>query len=97
MITISVTVKGGTAPLPIKVFIDNLNDNQYDQKITKDRSFSENFDLPSGKYMIVVSGMNPQGGTTDISVTGAFTVGPRPDSSTTAYKTLYSVLFYGEI
>lgn len=97
MITIAVTVNGGTAPLPIKLTIDNL-DNQHDIRISKDGSFTQDFDLPTGRYMIVVSGMNAQeGGTTDVSVTGTFASGPMPSSTSTATNQFYSVLFYGEI
>jgi len=96
MITISVTVSGGTTPLPIKLTIDNL-DNQHDVKISKDGSFTQDFDLPGGRYMIVVSGMNPLGGSTEISVSGTFTSGPMPDSTSTTNNQFYSVLFYGEI
>lgn len=96
MINITVNVRGGMAPLPIKVVIDNL-DNSHDIKFSRSNSFSENFNLPSGRYMIIISGMNPEGGSTEMIVNGDFSEGPLPTSNKTTEKTFYSQLFYGVI
>lgn len=96
MTTIEVAVTGGVAPIPIKVFIDNL-ENSDDIRFTRNRSFSESFNLPSGKYMITVSGMNPLDGQTKIDVLGNFSQGPLPSPTQTATQPFYSELFYIEI
>lgn len=96
MINITVNVKGGMAPLPIKVIIDNL-DNNHDIKFSRSSSFSENFNVPPGRYMIIISGMNPKDGSTDMIVDGNFTEGPLPTAKLTTEKKFYSKLFYGII
>jgi hypothetical protein len=96
MINIAVTVRGGIAPLPIKVAIDNL-DNNHDIKFSRGGSFNESFNVPPGRYMIIISGMNPAGGTTEMNVSGDFNLGPLPTENKTTEKTYYSQLFYGEI
>lgn len=96
MINITVNVRGGMAPLPIKVIIDNL-DNNHDIKFSRNNSFSENFNIPPGRYMIIISGMNPLGGSTEMIVSGDFTEGPLPTGNKTSEKTFYSQLFYGVI
>ncbi|MDI1256413.1 MAG: hypothetical protein PSV16_09940 [Flavobacterium sp.] len=93
MINITTTVFGGIAPLPIKVSIDNL-DNDHDVKFARTASFNENFNLPPGRYMIVISGMNPKDGRTEMSVTGDFSEGPLPTPDRTTDKPFYSKLFY---
>ncbi|PXY41104.1 hypothetical protein DMB65_09120 [Flavobacterium cheongpyeongense] len=96
MVNISVTVFGGLPPLPIKVIIDNL-DNNHDIKFSRNNSFSEDYILPPGRYMIIISGMNPSGGKTEMHVHGDFSEGPLPTDEKTTEKTYYSQLFYGVI
>lgn len=95
MITIKATVSGKNA-LPIRVFIDNL-DNTNDFNFKSPGSFVQNFDLPAGRYAIFVSGMNGQGKSTDIEVTGTMQVGPLPNGLRTAASSLFSEMFYVEI
>ena len=96
MVTIDVQVNGGIAPLPIKVFIDNL-DNQDDIRFTRTMSFSEHYALASGRYMLTVSGMNPDDGHTTIKLGGDFSKDPLPQTEQKAADRLYSFLFYFEI
>ncbi len=96
MVTIEVQVNGGVAPLPIKVFIDNL-DNLDDIRFTRTMSFTEHYALASGRYMLTVSGMNPDEGSTSIKLSGDFSKEPLPKSAQEATNRLYSILFYFEI
>lgn len=96
MINITVNVFGGLAPLPIKVIIDNL-DNDHDIKFSRNNSFSENYILPPGRYMIIISGMNPSEGRTEMSINGNFSEGPLPTANKSSEKTYFAQLFYGVI
>lgn len=93
MTNITVNVFGGVAPLPIRVMIDNL-DNNDDIKFTRNKSFSENYNLPPGRYTIIISGMNPSGGRTEMQVSGSFLEGPLPTAQKTTNETYYSQFFY---
>ncbi|MET0946034.1 MAG: hypothetical protein ABWY22_11535, partial [Flavobacterium sp.] len=77
MVNVKVDVFGGISPSPIKVFIDNLN-NADDHHYSNPVSFSQNFDLSPGRYMMTVTGVNPNNANahTEMDVTGTFSVGP---------------------
>jgi hypothetical protein len=98
MVNVAVGVYGGTTPNPIKVFIDNLN-NTDDHNFSSSTSFSQNFDLPPGKYMMTVTGVNPnnENSHTVIDVTGNFSVGPLHNDHRKVSVQLYSEIFYFEI
>ncbi|GGI24573.1 hypothetical protein [Pedobacter mendelii] len=96
MITLKVTINGGIAPLPIKVYVDNLATTN-DLRFTRDESFEEILNLQPGKYSIMVGGKNPQNGNTDISLTGDFKDGPDPQSSFNRSTPVFSVLYFIEI
>lgn len=70
-INVKVKVSGGTAPVSIKIDITNLK-TQKNKIILRDESFSEDFILESGTYFILISGMNPINGTTEIKLSGDF-------------------------
>jgi hypothetical protein len=93
MIKLNVTVNGGKLPVDIRVYIDNLN-NSEDIGYTSPSSFERDHDLPPGKYCLVVGGQNPQNGSTRISLTGQFKLGPAPASPVTRTTTIYSVAFF---
>jgi hypothetical protein len=98
MITVHVTVFGGMAPTPIKLIIDNLA-NTHDFSYSSATSFSQNFDLPKGEYLLTVSGLNPKaaGAHTEIKVSGSFMSSPVPASQVDTTQPFYSEAFYFEI
>ncbi|MBF4518670.1 hypothetical protein IRZ71_20130 [Flavobacterium sp. ANB] len=98
MINVTLNVYGGKAPNPIKVVIDNIN-NTNDFYYHSKSSFNQNFDLPDGKYMMTVSGINPSSANahTDIKVTGEFSVGPLHNDHRDVSSQFYSEIFYFEI
>ena len=98
MINVTVNVYGGKAPTPIKVIIDNIkNENDFNYK--SKQSFNQNFDLPKGKYMMTVSGINPssENAHTDIKVSGEFTLGPLHNDYRDVSSQFYAEIFYFEI
>jgi hypothetical protein len=96
MVTINVKVSGGIAPIPIMVDITNL-DTKQNIKFESDKSFTKPFDVNSGRCTIIISGMNPEGGKTEINLTGDFKQGPNPSAKKTTSKAFYSQLFFGII
>lgn len=98
MINVTVNVYGGKAPNPIKVIIDNLN-NANDFHSSHKSSFSQNFDLPKGNYMMTVSGINPASETahTKIIVSGDFSLAPLHNDNRNVSSQFYSEIFYFEI
>jgi hypothetical protein len=98
MVNVKVDVFGGISPNPIKVFIDNL-DNLNDHKYSSNTSFSQNFDLESGKYMMTITGVNPNidDAHTEMRVSGTFSVGPLYNDYRDVADQLYSEIFYFEI
>lgn len=96
MLTIKAKVFGGTAPIPINVFINNIK-NLDDIKFARGASFDESFNVKPGKYMITVSGMNPSKGHTEILVAGNFSLGPVPNGNRNPSTQFYSEMFYLEI
>lgn len=94
--TISVEVTGGVSPIPIKVVIDNIN-NTEDTSFKRELSFTESFDLAPGEYFITITGMNPQGGETDMEVNGDFETGPIPSHRQSSDEPFYSKFFYIKI
>ncbi|SMC54189.1 hypothetical protein [Pedobacter nyackensis] len=96
MININVGIYGGKAPIPVKVHIDNL-DNNNDLYFSRTSSFNETYTLPAGRYSILVAGMNPEDGYTNISVSGNFREEPLPEASFTRKTPSYAVFFYIEV
>lgn len=98
MVNVNVGVFGGVSPSPIKVFIDNL-DNTDDHHYSNPTSFSQNFDLAPGKYMMTITGVNPNSPNahTVMDVTGNFAVGPLHSSHRDINTQLYAEIFYFEI
>ena len=90
----TITVKGGAIhpPKPIKVIIDNL-DNSNDFNYVNPTWFKQDFNLPPGKYMIVVSGMNQTNDTTEISIAGNFIANKKRKTK----DTWYACVFIGEV
>lgn len=96
MITIDVKVYGGVAPLPIRVFIDNIA-NFDDIRFSRDASFTESFQLANGEYYIIISGSNPPDGKTIVTVSGTDSAGNSFKFTKTKTGDLYSVLNYVKI
>ncbi len=72
-------------PIPLKAFVDNLDDNNFDIHFTPIIDYEHKFNLPAGKYILSVSGMNgladnDQIGTTKVFLNGTFSQKPSPDS-----------------
>jgi len=97
MVTIKVDVSDGIAPIPIRVFINHLENNEDDSKFSRDESFEESFDLNGGKYSILVTGKNNPGSSTQISVSGECLAGPVPSKPQKRVKPSYAVLFNLEV
>ncbi|KUJ62121.1 hypothetical protein AR687_08840 [Flavobacteriaceae bacterium CRH] len=66
-VRIKVDIKGGTAPVPVLVFIDKVNSN-HDTCFKRDISFNQSVIIDQGEYNVIVSGENPIDGQTDILV-----------------------------
>lgn len=98
MATISATVFGGKAPIPIKVIIDNL-DNANDHTFSSPGTFTQSFNLPKGRYKIVVTGANAntKNAYTEIDLTGDFEVGPLQDGHREPNDPFYFEIFYVEV
>ena len=96
MITIEVKVMNGVAPLPIRVYIDNIH-NFNDIRFSKNESFKENFNLGKGEYYIIISGSNPINGKTLISISGTDVNNTVIDFEKTKTTEFYSSIFYVKI
>lgn len=96
MITIKVTVRNGIPPVPIKVFIDNM-ENSNDIFFKSKMGFEQDFKVTSGKYIINIFGVSPKDGSTEISITGSFKAGPVPATPLTVPDQIYSESFYVEV
>lgn len=91
-VRIKVDVKGGTAPVPILVFIDKVSSN-HDTSIKRDGSFDETFVIGQGEYNVIVSGENPIGGQTDIQVDYTDDNGNTKTKSYSITNKIYSKIF----
>lgn len=77
MITLSVQTIGGITPFPTRVLIENLNPRIPDNSaFSRNNSFTENINLPSGRYAIIINGSNPPDGSTTVKLSGDFSVPP---------------------
>lgn len=93
-IKIKVDVGAVYPPKPIRVFIDNRDNNVDDYEFKSPKSFDHTFrDIPKGRYIITVSGMNQTDDETRITVSGDF----KPNGSRTTGDENYSCVFIGEI
>ncbi|RYE59120.1 MAG: hypothetical protein EOP48_01940 [Sphingobacteriales bacterium] len=97
MVTIKVDVLNGTAPIPIRVFINHLENDGDDFKFAKNESFEESFDLNPGEYSILITGKNNHSASTEITVSGECIKGPVPDETQKRDKGSYAVLFNLEV
>ncbi len=87
MITIKITTTA-EPPIPLKAFIDNLENNAFDIHFNPSNGYEHTFNLPDGEYIFSVSGMNglteKDGkdvlGTTTVYLDGKLKKGPEPDS-----------------
>jgi hypothetical protein len=93
MITLEVTVRGGIPPMPIKVHIDKLGSSD-DRDYESQTSFSRSHDLTPGNYILIVTGMNPEGGNTVVNLTGDFVQAPSPNPPEMRATRIYSVPFF---
>lgn len=71
-IKISATVDSVYAPKKINVFINNLDNDLYDKYYESQKSFNQEFEAATGRYIINVLGMNQNGDKTTVSVGGVF-------------------------
>lgn len=65
-VKIKVDITGGRAPVPILIFIYNIDGNR--STYERDYSFDESFPIEEGEHNIIISGENPIDGQTDIQV-----------------------------
>lgn len=87
MITIKITTSA-VPPIPLKAFIDNLENNDFDIHFNPYAGYEHQFNLPKGEYVFSVSGMNglreKDGkdilGTTKVYLDGQFSIDPEPAS-----------------
>lgn len=80
-INFSVRVKNGRSPIKILVLIRNNDTGKVVIDTELKTPIDEKFELSSANYTVFVSGLNPDGGTTEITVSGDFTGGgPFPSS-----------------
>lgn len=93
MVTINVEGAGGSFPVPVNVFIDNLN-NTHDIHFKRDTSFEESFDLDPGcTYSILIGGQNSNEGRVRIRISGDFKTGPDPSNDYESSDPLFSAIF----
>lgn len=92
VVTVKVDVGSVYPPKPIRVMIDNL-DNDNDFTYTSTKSFEQDFNLPEGRYVITIFGMNQLNDETTASVTGAF----RPNNMQKSDDPNYVFVFIGDI
>lgn len=91
LISIKVDVGNVYPPKPIRVVIDNLeNDDEITFKRSK--SFEQEVNLPQGKYLITIFGVNQIDDTTSALVTGAFD----PNDEQSSSDSNYVFIFIGE-
>lgn len=90
--TVKVEVGTVFSALKIRATIDNLDDNS-GFKYTDNKSFEHSFQLNPGNYMITISGMNQDGDSTDIWITGNFI----ENRYAKADKPFYSKVFTGKV
>ncbi|MES2485362.1 MAG: hypothetical protein V4581_05345 [Bacteroidota bacterium] len=79
-------------PKPIRVIIDNI-DNDNDFTYTSTKSFVQDFNLPNGRYVITIFGMNQVDDTTTASVSGAID----PHNSQSSDRSNYVFVFIGDV
>jgi hypothetical protein len=91
-VRIKVDVFGGTAPVPILIFIDKVGSKD-DTSIKRDGSFDETFVIGQGEYNVIVSGENPNGGKTHVKVEYTDDNGTTKTKSYNITNTIYSKIF----
>ena len=80
MITLKVTVTNGVAPTGIQILLDKVGGGFHDQ-FNEPLSFSKDYNLTAGDYLLTVNGINPRpNGTTTVELTGSFKGAPDPPS-----------------
>lgn len=89
--TLSVTVKNGEQP-PTDINV-TLDGPSYHQFYVRPSSFSKSESLQSGAYDLTVSGSNPDGGETVITLSGDFDGEPDPSRQETRDSKEYSMNF----
>jgi hypothetical protein len=92
-ITINVKLKGGMAP--IKPTVRILNDETDEIiKIGPKVLSDEKINLKEGRYTVLVNGMNPSGGSAEVSISGTFITGTTSNSKKTTSLPNISALFF---
>lgn len=81
------------APKKISVFISNLENDRDDKYFESQKSFYQEFEVTSGRYVIKVLGMNQIEDTTTVSVGGDFEVASKKSST----KENYVIMFIGNV
>jgi len=91
-IRIKVDVFGGTAPVPILIFIDKVNSND-DTRIKREGSFDESFTTSEGEYNVIVSGENAFEGNTTVEVEHTNNNGETKTKKYSITNPIYSEIF----
>ncbi|TDO77802.1 hypothetical protein EV143_10334 [Flavobacterium chryseum] len=81
------------APKKISVFINNLDNDLYDKHYESQKSFDQEFEASSGRYIINVIGMNQEDDTTTVTVSGDFVIATTKSSN----KGNYVMVFIGNV
>lgn len=92
-IKIKVVVDSVYAPKKISVFLNNLDNDLYDKYYESQKSFEQEFEASSGRYVINVVGMNQLGDTTTVNVGGSFLL----DDTKASDEENYVMVFIGEV
>ena len=71
-IRITAAISSVFAPKPLLVVIDNKDDNGFDKEYRSRKSFDQEFEAGTGRYVIKIFGMNQIEGSTTITVSGDF-------------------------
>lgn len=92
-VRIKVDVGAEYPPKPIRVFIDNRDNNIDDYEFVSPKSFDQAFEVPNGRYVITVSGMNQIDDKTTIEISGDFD----PNDGNETSDENYACVFYGTV
>jgi hypothetical protein len=92
IVNLDVKVFGGEQPpIPITIYVDG---DDFHLKFKEDSSFNKDLTLTPGNYHLNVAGLNPDGGSTKVSLTGPFTDGPNPSNAQSANSKSYALIFF---
>ena len=96
-VTIAVNVKNGRLPIDLLLIVTNLDTPKVVIGEEFTTPFKKSFNLSSGNYSFFINGLNPDGGSTEIILTGDFLAGPFPREKTTTTNPHVIGIFKGKI